>query len=56
MMEQSENPRNTFDILRGENSGKNNIFLLNIPMWHNMNSENYKILESLKDGSAKEGK
>ena len=55
-MELSENSRNTFHILRQIYTSVTDIFLFNIPRGQYMDSENYKILESIKDGSAIAGK
>ena len=55
-MELSENSRNTFHILRQIYTCVTDIFLFNIPRGQYMDSENYKILESIKDGSAIAGK
>ena len=51
-MELSENSRNTFHILRQLYTHDTDIFLLNIPRGQYMDSGNYKIVESIKDGSA----
>ena len=50
------NPRNTFHILRQHYTQQTDNFLFNLPRGQCMDSENYKILESIKDGSATAGK
>ena len=55
-MELSENSRNTFHILRQLYTHDTDIFLFNLPRGQYMDSGNYKILESVKDGSAIAGK
>ena len=51
-MELSETQRNAFHILRGVYSGQTHIFFFNLPRGQCMDSENYKLLKSIKDGSA----
>ena len=47
-----ENKRNTFQILRQIYTSVTDIFLFNIPCNQYLDTEKYKILESIKDGSA----
>ena len=51
-----ENERNTFHVLKKHTSRKTDIFLFNIPKAQYMTSENYQILEQIKDGCAITGK
>ena len=55
-MELSENSRNRFHILRQLYTHDTDIFFFNLPRGQYMDSGNYKILESIKDGSAIAGK
>ena len=55
-LELGETARNTFHILGKLNSTNTNIFLFNVPRRGYLSNEQYKILESIKDGSATSGK
>ena len=55
-LELSENSRNTFHILGKICSTNTDIFLFNLPRGEYLGTEQYKILESIKDGAAVDGK
>ena len=55
-LELSENSRNTFHILGKVCSTNTDIFLFNLPRSKYLSSEQYEILESIKDGFALDGK
>ena len=55
-LELCENSRNTFHILGKLCSTNTDIFLFNLPRGGYLGTEQYKILESIKDGSAVDGK
>ena len=55
-LELGETYRNTFHILGKLNSTNINIFLFNVARGGYLSNEQYKILESIKDGSAISGK
>ena len=55
-LELCENSRNTFHILGKLCSTNTDIFLFNLPRGEYLGTEQYKILESIKDGSAVDGK
>ena len=50
-----ENSRNTFHILGKLYSTNNDIFLFNVARGEYLSTEQYKLLESIKDGSAMDG-
>ena len=52
----SENSRNTFHILGNLCSTNTDVFLFKLPRCKYLVREQYKILESIKDGSAVDGK
>ena len=51
-----ENSRNTVYILRQLYTRKTDIFLFDIPLNQYLDTENYKILERIKNGAAMAGK
>ena len=55
-LELSENPGNTFHIMGKICSTNTDIFLFNLPRGEYLGTEQYKILESIKDGTAVDGK
>jgi len=55
-MELCENSRNTFHILRQLYTCVTDIFVFNVPWGQYLDTENYKILEHIKDGAAMAGK
>ena len=55
-LELGENSRNTFHILGKICSTNTDIFLFNLPRGEYLGTEQYKILESIKDGAAVDGK
>ena len=55
-LELSENSRNTFHILGKLCSKHTDIFLFNVPRGEYLEVEGYRILESIKDGVAIDGK
>ena len=55
-MDICENSRNTFHIMRQMCTRVTDIFLFDIPRAQYMDSEHYKIFESIKNGSAVAGK
>ena len=55
-LELSENSRNTFHIMGKICSNKTDIFLFNVARGEYLDTEQYKILESIKDGEAIDGK
>ena len=52
----SENSRNTFHIMGNICSNKTDIFLFNVARSEYLDTEQYKILEKIKDGEALDGK
>merc|ERR1711954_502154 len=52
----SENSRNTFHIMGKTCSTKTDIFLFNVPRGVRLDTEQYEILECIKDGEAVDGK
>ena len=55
-LELGETARNTYHILGFFFSSNTDIFLFNLPRGGYLSNEQYKILESIKDGSATSGK